>query len=40
MDAGLDVALGENPTAGVSYSGQFGEGVKDNAVEGRFTWPC
>jgi hypothetical protein len=24
--------------AGVSYSGQFGDGVQDNAVKGRFTW--
>ncbi|MEZ5827222.1 MAG: autotransporter domain-containing protein [Hyphomicrobiales bacterium] len=38
IDAGLDFALGENATAGVSYSGQFGDGVTDNAVKGRFTW--
>ena len=38
LDAGLDFALGENGTAGVSYSGQFGEGVTDNAVKGRITW--
>ena len=38
IDAGLDFALGENTTAGVSHSGQFGEGVTDNAVKGRFTW--
>jgi uncharacterized protein with beta-barrel porin domain len=35
---GLDLALGPNTTAGVSYSGQFGDGVQDNAVKGRFTW--
>jgi len=38
IDAGLDFALGPNITAGVSYSGQFGDGVQDNAVKGRFAW--
>ena len=38
IDAGLDFALGENGKAGVSYSGQFGDGVTDNAVKGRVTW--
>jgi outer membrane autotransporter protein len=38
IDAGLDFALGENTTAGVSYTGQFGDGVTDNGVKGRFTW--
>ncbi|MGH6736431.1 MAG: autotransporter domain-containing protein [Methyloceanibacter sp.] len=38
IDAGLDFALGERTTAGLSYSGQFGDGVTDNAVKGRFTW--
>jgi uncharacterized protein with beta-barrel porin domain len=38
IDAGLDFALGERTTAGVSYSGQFGDHVEDNAVKGRFTW--
>ena len=38
IDTGLDFALSEATTAGVSYSGQFGDGVQDNAVKGRFTW--
>jgi outer membrane autotransporter protein len=38
IDAGLDFALGETTTAGVSYTGQFGDGVSDNGVKGRFTW--
>jgi uncharacterized protein with beta-barrel porin domain len=38
IDAGFDFALGEKMSAGVSYSGQSGEGVQDNAVKGRFTW--
>ena len=38
IGAGLDLALSEDMTAGVSYSGQFGDGVTDNAVKGRFTW--
>ena len=38
IEAGLNLALGPNATAGVSYSGQFGDGVQDNAVKGRLTW--
>ena len=38
IEAGLDLSLGSNTTAGVSYSGQFGDGIADNAVKGRFTW--
>jgi outer membrane autotransporter protein len=38
IDAGLDFALGKRTTAGVSYSGQFGDGVTDNGVKGRFIW--
>jgi outer membrane autotransporter protein len=38
IDAGFDLALGPNTTAGVSYSGQFGDNVSDNAVKGRVTW--
>lgn len=38
IDAGLDLALGPRSTAGVSYTGQFGGGVTDNGVKGRFTW--
>ncbi len=38
IEAGLNLALGLNTTAGISYSGQFGDGVQDNAVKGRLTW--
>jgi len=38
IDVGLDLSLGENTAAGVSYSGQFGDGVQDNAVKCRPTW--
>ena len=38
LDAGIDFALGENATAGLSYTGQYGDGVTDNGVKGRFTW--
>ena len=38
IDAGLDLALGERTTAGVSYTGQYGDGVTDNGVKGRFSW--
>ena len=38
LDAGIDFALGDNATAGLSYTGQYGDGVTDNGVKGRFTW--
>ena len=38
LDAGVDFALGDNATAGISYTGQFGDGVTDNGIKGRFTW--
>ncbi|MFD0986827.1 autotransporter family protein [Methyloligella solikamskensis] len=38
LDLGMDFALGENTEAGVSYIGQFGDGVTDNGVKGQFTW--
>ena len=38
IDTGFDLALGPRTTAGVSYSGQFGDRVTDNAVKGRLTW--
>ena len=34
IDAGLDLNLSPTATLGVSDSGQFGDGVADNAVEG------
>ena len=36
IEAGLDPGFGPYTTAGVSYSGQFGDNVEDNAVQGRF----
>ena len=38
LDTGLDVALSDRLTAGVSYSGQYADDVSDNAVKGRLTW--
>ncbi len=38
LDAGLDFAVTEKITAGISYSGQYADDVSDNAVKGRFTW--
>jgi outer membrane autotransporter protein len=38
IDAGLDPNISSTATLGASYSGQFGDGVHDNAVKGRFTW--
>lgn len=37
IEAGLDLSLGPNTAAGLSYSGQFGDSVADNAVKGRLT---
>jgi outer membrane autotransporter protein len=38
IEAGLDFNLSATATLGASYSGQFGDGVEDNAVKGRFNW--
>jgi len=38
LDTGLHFAISDTMTAGVSYAGQFGDGVTDNAVKGQLTW--
>jgi outer membrane autotransporter protein len=38
VEAGLDLNLSPTATLGVSYSGQVGDSVEDNAVKGRFIW--
>ena len=38
IETGLELHLSPTATLGTSYSGQFGDGVRDNAVKGRFTW--
>jgi autotransporter-associated beta strand protein len=38
LDAGVDFAVSERLTAGVSYTGQYAEKFSDNGVKGRFTW--
>ncbi|MEM8574418.1 MAG: autotransporter domain-containing protein [Pseudomonadota bacterium] len=38
LDAGLDLAISDRVSAGVSYSGQYADNVSDNAVKERFTW--
>ncbi|HML92602.1 autotransporter domain-containing protein [Methyloceanibacter sp.] len=38
LDAGLDFALSDRLSAGVSYSGQYADEITDNAVKGRMTW--
>jgi outer membrane autotransporter protein len=38
IEAGLDFNLSPTATLGVSYAGQFGDDVEDNAVQGRFAW--
>ena len=38
LDAGLDFALSDRLSAGVSYQGQYADNLEDNAVKGRLTW--
>ncbi|MDJ0512729.1 MAG: autotransporter domain-containing protein, partial [Methyloceanibacter sp.] len=38
LDAGLDFAVSERLTAGVSYTGQWADSISDNGVKGRLTW--
>ncbi|ODR97891.1 hypothetical protein AUC68_10150 [Methyloceanibacter methanicus] len=38
LDAGVDFAISDKLSAGVSYSGQYADTVADNAVKGRLTW--
>ncbi len=38
LDAGVDLAVTDRLSAGVSYQGQYADSVSDNAVKGRFTW--
>nr|MDJ0514317.1 autotransporter outer membrane beta-barrel domain-containing protein [Methyloceanibacter sp.] len=38
LDAGLDLAVSDRLSAGVSYQGQYADNVSDNAVKGRLTW--
>jgi outer membrane autotransporter protein len=38
VDAGFDVRMSPNATAGIFYTGQFGDAVSDNAVSGRLNW--
>jgi outer membrane autotransporter protein len=38
IDAGFDMVLGPYATAGLFYTGQFGDNVQDNAVSGRVNW--
>jgi subtilase-type serine protease len=37
-EAGLDVALNNHATVGVSYTGQIASNVQDHAAKGRFSW--
>jgi outer membrane autotransporter protein len=38
LDTGLDFAISDTLTAGVSYAGQIGDSVSDNAVKGQLNW--
>ncbi|MDJ0514263.1 MAG: hypothetical protein QNJ62_12550 [Methyloceanibacter sp.] len=38
LDAGLDLAVSDRLSVGVSYQGQYADTVSDNAVKGRLTW--
>ncbi|MFM0306099.1 autotransporter domain-containing protein, partial [Paraburkholderia sediminicola] len=38
VEIGLDVSVGKNAKVGVSYSGQYGSGYRDNAIQGNLLW--
>ncbi|WP_153076890.1 autotransporter-associated beta strand repeat-containing protein [Paraburkholderia bonniea] len=38
VEVGIDLGLGKHVTVGVSYTGQYGSGYRDNAVEGNLLW--
>lgn len=38
VELGLDVSVGKNATVGVPYSGQYGSGYRDNAIQGNLLW--
>jgi outer membrane autotransporter protein len=38
LDAGLNFAISERLSAGVSFTAQYAEKFSDNGVKGRFTW--
>jgi outer membrane autotransporter protein len=38
VEAGLDAALNEKLTLGISYSGQFGDNVETHGVRGKVNW--
>ncbi|AOJ06751.1 autotransporter outer membrane beta-barrel domain-containing protein [Burkholderia mayonis] len=38
LELGIDASVTKNLTLGVSYSGQYGSGVRDNAVLGNVSW--
>ena len=38
IETGFDFNVSQNATLGFAYSGQFSEGVQDNAVKGRISW--
>ena len=38
LDAGVDFAISERLTVGISYTGQYADKFSDNGVKGRLTW--
>ncbi|MEI9916922.1 MAG: hypothetical protein WDN29_15255 [Methylovirgula sp.] len=38
IDTGLDLALTRDTKIGISYFGQLGSNLQDNAVKGDFLW--
>jgi uncharacterized protein with beta-barrel porin domain len=37
LEAGLDFAISDSATLGVSYTGQFGSGASDNGARARLS---
>jgi len=38
LEAGIDANITKRLTLGLTYSGQYGSGVRDNAVLGNILW--
>jgi fibronectin-binding autotransporter adhesin len=38
VELGLDVSVGKNAAVGVFYSGQYGDGYRDNAIQENLLW--
>ncbi len=40
FEAGLDTAVNDQLSLGISYTGQVGDGVSDHGLRGNLSWKC